>query len=147
MIRLFARKYFLRLTTKISEFPITGPLKWETIGDRWFPNTKDQWHDDVIKWKHFPRYWPFARGLHRPPVNSPHKGQWRGALMFSLLCSLNKRFSKQSWGWRFETPSCSLWRHCYDAEKNVSTSLCNIGFVAHHMHRICILPRKTLTSL
>ena len=45
-------------------------------------------HDDVIKWKHFPRYWPFVRGIHRCPVNSPHKGQWRGALMFSLNCTL-----------------------------------------------------------
>ena len=43
-------------------------------------------HDYVIKWKHFPRYWPFVRGIHRSPVNSPHKGQWRGALMFSLIC-------------------------------------------------------------
>ena len=43
-------------------------------------------HDDVIKWKHFPRYWPFVRAIHRSPVNSPHKGQWRGALMFSLIC-------------------------------------------------------------
>ena len=43
-------------------------------------------HDDVIKWKHFPPYWPFVRGIHRSPVNSPHKGQWRGALMFSLIC-------------------------------------------------------------
>ena len=43
-------------------------------------------HDDVIKWKHFPRYWPFVRRIHRSPVNSPHKGQWRGALMFSLIC-------------------------------------------------------------
>ena len=43
-------------------------------------------NDDVIKWKHFPRYWPFVRGIHRSPVNSPHKGQWRGALMFSLIC-------------------------------------------------------------
>ena len=42
-------------------------------------------HDDVIKWKHFPRYWPFVRGIHRSPVNSPHKGQWRGALMFSFI--------------------------------------------------------------
>ena len=41
-------------------------------------------HDDVIKWKYFPRYWPFVRGIHRSPVNSPHKGQWRGTLMFSL---------------------------------------------------------------
>ena len=32
-------------------------------------------HDDVIKWKYFPRYWPFLRGIHRSPVNSPHKGQ------------------------------------------------------------------------
>ena len=43
-------------------------------------------YDDVIKWKHFPRYWPFVRGIHRSPVNSPHKGQWRGALIFSLIC-------------------------------------------------------------
>ena len=39
-------------------------------------------HDDVIKWKHFPRYWPSVREIHRSPVNSPHKGQWHGALMF-----------------------------------------------------------------
>ena len=43
-------------------------------------------HDDVIKWKLFLRYWPFVRGIHRSSVNSPHKGQWRGALMFSLIC-------------------------------------------------------------
>ena len=45
-----------------------------------------QFHDDVIKWKHFPRNWPFVRGINRSPVNSPHKDQWRGALMFSLIC-------------------------------------------------------------
>ena len=44
-------------------------------------------HDDVIKWKYFPHYWPFVRGIHRSPVNSPHKGQWRGALMFTLICA------------------------------------------------------------
>ena len=43
--------------------------------------------DDVIKWKHFPHYWPFVWGLPRSPVNSPHKGQWGGALMFSLICA------------------------------------------------------------
>ena len=41
-------------------------------------------------WRHqmetFPRYWPFVRGIHRSPVNSPHKCQWCGALMFSLIC-------------------------------------------------------------
>ena len=44
------------------------------------------WHDDVIRWKHFPRYWSFVRGINRFSVNSPHKGQWRGALVFSLIC-------------------------------------------------------------
>ena len=44
-------------------------------------------HDDVIKWKTFPRHWPFVRGIQQSPVNSPHKGQWRGALMFSLICA------------------------------------------------------------
>ena len=44
-------------------------------------------HNDVIKWKHFLRYWPSVRGTHRSPVNSPHKGQWRGALMLSLICA------------------------------------------------------------
>ena len=49
--------------------------------------TNTTWnHDDGIKWKHFPRYWPSVPGIHRSPVNSPHKGQWRGALMFSLIC-------------------------------------------------------------
>ena len=43
-------------------------------------------HDDLFKWKHFPRYWSFVRGIHRSPVNFPHKGQWCGALMFSLIC-------------------------------------------------------------
>ena len=42
-------------------------------------------HDDVINWKHFPRNWLFVRGSHRSPVNSPHKGQWRGAIT-SLIC-------------------------------------------------------------
>ena len=49
-------------------------------------------YDDAIKWKHFPRYWPLVRGIHRSPVNSPHKGQWCGALIFSLMdCWVNNR--------------------------------------------------------
>ena len=44
-------------------------------------------HDDVIEWKHFPRCWPFVRGIHRSPVNSPYKGQWLRALMVSMICA------------------------------------------------------------
>ena len=52
----------------------------------WLQSHVRRWSsDDVIKWKHFPRYWPFVRGIHWLPVNSPHKSQWRGAMMFSLI--------------------------------------------------------------
>ena len=30
---------------------------------------------------------PFVWGIHRSPVSSPLKGQWRRALMFSLICA------------------------------------------------------------
>ena len=44
-------------------------------------------HNDIIKRKHFPRYWPFERWIRRSLVNSLHKGQWCRALMFSLICA------------------------------------------------------------
>ena len=42
------------------------------------------WHDDVIKWKHFPLTDPSC-GEFTGHRWIPHKGQWRGALMFSLI--------------------------------------------------------------
>ena len=42
-------------------------------------------HDDVIKWKPFPRYWPFVRWLHRSPVNSPHKDAELWCFLWSAL--------------------------------------------------------------
>ena len=44
-------------------------------------------HDDVSKWTHLRRNWPFVRGIHRSPVNSLHKSQWRWALMFPMICA------------------------------------------------------------
>ena len=63
-------------------------------------------HDGVIKWKHFPRYWPFVRKIHRSPVNSPHKGQWRGDLMFSLICAWMN-------GWVNNRKAGDLWHHTH----------------------------------
>ena len=60
-------------------------------------------HDDAIKWKHFPRYWSFVRGIHRWPVDSPHKGQWRAA-MLSLICAWTN-------GWATNQNACELRRH------------------------------------
>ena len=61
--------------------------------------------------------------------NSPVSGEFpaqrpvtRGFDVFFDLC-LNKRLSKQSWGWWLETQSCSLWRH-----SNVKTDLWSCQF-------------------
>ena len=54
-------------------------------------------HDDVIKWKNFPRYWPFVRGIHWWLVDSPHKifrqgptyfesPLWTAAASFEYCC-------------------------------------------------------------
>ena len=62
-------------------------------------------NDNVIKWKHFPRYWPFVRGIHRLPVNSPLKGQWPWALRFSLICAWTN-------SWVNNRGAGDLRRHC-----------------------------------
>ena len=97
-------------------------------------NKKIIHHDDVIKWKHFLRYWPFVRGIHRSPVNSPHKGQWRRALMFSYL-RLNKRLNKQS-------RRCDLRRH--QAHYEVTVMARPICRNTKHEAGISILPEYTL---
>ena len=71
---------------------------------RQYMMTMAQWtcnisHDNIIKWKHFPRYWPVVRGNHRS-----------FDVFFDLR--LNKRLSKQSRCRWFETSSRSIWRHC-----------------------------------
>ena len=69
----------------------SGSLHWHwTIPWIWLPQYQSchlEEYDDVIKREHFPRYWSFVQGIHRSPVNSPHKGQWRAALMFCLICA------------------------------------------------------------
>ena len=74
-----------KITGATAEVFIATTSHQVEVLDTQYPDNNTVGHDDVIKWKHFPRNWPFVRGIHRSPVNSPHKGQWRGALMFSLI--------------------------------------------------------------
>ena len=53
---------------------------------------------DVVKWKHFPRYWPFVRGIHQSLVNTPHKVQWLGTLRFSLICAWTNSWVNNQYG-------------------------------------------------
>ena len=68
-------------------------------------------HDDVIKWNHFQRYWPFVREFLVTGEFPSQRPVTRSFDVFFDLC-LNKQLSKQSWVWWFETPSRPLWHHC-----------------------------------
>ena len=87
-------------------------------------------HDDVIKWKHFQRYWPIVRGIHRSPVNSPHKGQWRGGLMFSLICAWTN-------GWVNSLDAGNFRRHCahYDVVVSETKFWSNVSQARHHFKK------------
>ena len=69
-------------------------------------------HDDVIKWKHFSRCWPFCAGNSPVPGEFPAQRPVTRSFDVFFDLRLNKRLSKQSWGWWFETQSCPLLRHC-----------------------------------
>ena len=51
-------------------------------------------HDDVIKWKHFPRYWPFVLVIHWSPVNSPNKAT--GAEFWCFLWFVSEQMIEQT---------------------------------------------------
>ena len=83
----------------------------------WLPHI--QGYNDVIKWKNFPCYWPFVQGIHWSLVNSLHKGQWSGALMFSLIyAGIN--------GWINNHEAGDFRRHC-----------AHYDFIVMESHKLC----------
>ena len=80
-------------------------------------------------WRH--QMEPFSVLLALCAGNSPATGEFPAQrpvtrsfdVFFDLR--LNERLSKQSWGWWFETPSHTLWRHCdvyHIADNSLSSS-------------------------
>ena len=66
-------------------------------------------HNDVIKWKHLPRYWLLMRGIWCIPLTQrPVTWSFDGFLYLRLNNWLSNQ-SKHRW---FEKPSRLLWRHC-----------------------------------
>ena len=91
--------------------------RWSQL---WSRTSLSHSHDDVIEWKHYPRYWPFVRGIHRSPVNSSHKGQWREALIFSFICALIN-----NWVNNREPGDLRRYRAHYDVIVMVREKSCN----------------------
>ena len=110
-------------------------LGTDAVGPKWIPSGQP-WHhwevtetystsQEVCHTSRFVVFWSwwrhqmetFSALLAICAGNSPVTGEFpaqrpvtRGLDVFFDLC-LNKRLSKQCWGWWFETPSNPLWRH------------------------------------
>ena len=91
------------------EFPHQTASNTEGVSISWKPYT----HDDVIKWKYFPRYWPFVRGIRQSSSNSPHKGQWCGALIFYLICT----WASDGWVNNLDAGDLRRYRAHYDVSE------------------------------
>ena len=86
-----------------------------------------------LAWWHFWGYLPFVRGIHRSPVNSPHKGQWCGALMFSLICTWIN-------GWVDNREVGDLRRHCAHYDVRVMVK------VQYHLFSLSVVDMYTTSQ-
>ena len=117
---------------RLLDFVISNSLFDYLLG---YSMTNKIFHDDVVKWKHFPRYWPFVRGIHRSPVDSPRNGQWRTPLMFSLIYAGTN-------GWAINRDAGDLRHHRSHYDVIVMFSWKN-----EHLLKSCIpLSRKDASS-
>ena len=102
---------------------INGHLWGNSTGDRWFVVSP---HTIPVIGKAFPCHMMTSSNGNIFRVTGPLCGEFTGpgefptqrpvTRSFDVLFDLrlNKRLSKQPWGWWFETPSWSLWRQCND---------------------------------
>ena len=95
------RKFSEKLTNPIWVAPTTGQRLLNAL-TAWPIRLYCCDHDDIMKWKHFRMAGPLW--IHRPPVDSTHKGQWHGDLMFSLICARTN-------GWGNNRATGNLRRH------------------------------------
>ena len=124
-----------------------GTLWWQSI--RYCSPTA---HEDVIKWKHFLHYWPFVRGIHQSPVDSPHKGQWHGALVFSLTSTWTNGLANTQ-----DTGDSKHHRAHYDVivmrqllnfvhvhAEQISSKYNNVVIFSHSAHYFDVIPELKL---
>ena len=115
----------------------------------WFLQQLGAYHDDVIKWKPFPRYWPFLRGIHRWIPRT--KGQWRGDLMFSLICAWTDSWANNGDAGdlrRYRAHNDAIviltqaWALCYTCTSITSTIFCfEVWYSCHKMQSLWYFTR------
>ena len=133
-------------------------LRCRLAGRRWGLSmcASCEHHDDVIKSKHISHYWTIVRGIHPWPVNSPHKGRWRGALVFSLIYAWTNVWanSRDAGGLRRHWTHCDvivivhvcmyLWLHLHLAKFGIAFNSCVFLF-AFSCYQLCGITQRTPT--
>ena len=99
---------FRRVPSAVTPFPINSPnsFYWLYIIS---PQWNDTSHDDIMKWKYFPHYRPFVRGIHQSLVDSLYKGPamwnfWFFFMSAQTSCSTNIHPTNYLRWWR----SCDI---------------------------------------
>ena len=102
LCRSSPRRIYLNVISSSLQWLVRYQLKRSSCGRETYPiQGHNMGHDDVMKWNHFPRYWPFVWEIHRSRWIPRTK-----ATDAELWCFL---WPVPEW---FETPPCPLWRQC-----------------------------------
>ena len=109
-MRMLIKSLFDRWKIHFDHWTHHDRFPWETFLPDWFSSSCFKW------WRH--QMETFSALLAICAGNSPVTGEFPAQrpvtrsvdIFFDLR--MNERLNKQSWGWRFETPSRLLWRHC-----------------------------------
>ena len=102
--------YIISLMESAYKWMPTGGWLQIALGCGKYPeNTMTWWRHQMVA---FSALLAICAG--NSPVNGEFSAQRPVTRSFDVFFDLrlNKRLSKQSWGWWFETLSCPLWRHC-----------------------------------
>ena len=103
----------------------------------------DLWHDDVIKWKQFRRYWLLC-GEFTGHRWIPHSKASDAELWYFLWSAPEQRWSKQPRHRWFETPRHSLWRHCNGMKTDSCESLAEQEHApTYNTHRLFLIPESS----
>ena len=83
-------------------------------------------------------YWPFVKGIHLSAVDSTHKDQWRGALVFSLMCSWKSV-------WKYNRDTGDLRRHSTHCDVTImrrgALVRTDVGIIRYPLSLLRLFPR------
>ena len=124
--------YFLSIFPQVVEASPSAPLESFYFIGCYIHEKTIPLHNGVIIWKYCPRYWCFVRRIHRSPMDYPHKGQWRGALVFSLISAWTN-------GWVNNRDAGDLRRHHahYDVAVTNNKEIYEMLILRSLKHNLC----------